>query len=144
MRNVPRCGAPVASLKTPYAFAAAPCGQKSDAKVYSAPSCSFHAWRAADGIARDEDDLRAGVAERLEVLLEVARLVLAHGREREGVEDEEDVRAAAEVREPHALAVGDRQVELGCRVTCLHRHPPAPLPLRKTNPRAGFRSRKNP
>ena len=30
-------------------FAAAPCGQKSDANAYSAPSSFFHAWRAADG-----------------------------------------------------------------------------------------------
>ena len=43
MRNVPRCGAPFVSLNTPYAFAAAPCGQKSDANVYSAPSSFFHA-----------------------------------------------------------------------------------------------------
>ena len=49
MRNVPRCGAPFDSLKTPYAFAAAPCGQKSEANVYSAPSSPFHACRAADG-----------------------------------------------------------------------------------------------
>ena len=33
MRNVPRNGAPVCSSKTPYALAAAPCGQKSDAKT---------------------------------------------------------------------------------------------------------------
>ena len=49
-------------------------------------------------IARDEDDLRPRVAERLEVLLEVSRLVLADRCEGEGVEDEEDVRAAAEAR----------------------------------------------
>ena len=43
IRNVPRCAAPFVSLKTPYAFAAAPCGQKSEAKVYSAPSYFFQA-----------------------------------------------------------------------------------------------------
>src|SRR5262249_53872680 len=37
MRNVPRCGAPFSSLKMPYALEAAPCGQKSDANVSSAP-----------------------------------------------------------------------------------------------------------
>ena len=113
IRNVPRCGAPFASLNTPYALAAAPCGQKSDANVYSAPSSRFHACRAGGRVARDEDDLGARLAERLEVLLEVARLVLADGRERERVEDEEDVRAPAEVGEPDALAVRHREVELG-------------------------------
>src|SRR4029077_6192419 len=50
-------------------------------------------------VARHEDDLRLGVTEGLQVLLQVAGLVLAHCREGEGVEDEEDVRAAAEVGE---------------------------------------------
>ncbi len=33
IRNVPRTGAPRVSSKTPYAFAASPCGQKSEASV---------------------------------------------------------------------------------------------------------------
>src|SRR5262249_32405021 len=71
-----------------------------------------------------------GVPERLEVLLEVASLVLADGREGKRMEDEEDVGAAVEVGQPHALLVGHREVELGRALTCLDRHPPAPLPLR--------------
>ena len=54
-------------------------------------------------VAGHEDDLRPRVAERLQVLLEVARLVLADRREGERVEDEEDVRADPEVGQPHTL-----------------------------------------
>ena len=57
-------------------------------------------------VAGDEDDLRPGVAERVEVLLEVPRLVLADRCEGEGMEDEEDVRAAEKVGEPDALPCG--------------------------------------
>ena len=76
-------------------------------------------------IARDEHDPRARVLERLEILLKIPRLVLAHRREGERMEHEEDVGAAAEVREPHSFGVAYRQVELGRAVTCPHRHPHA-------------------
>ena len=48
--------------------------------------------RAPARVAGDEDDLGARVAERRQVLLQVAGLVLADLREGERVEDEEDVR----------------------------------------------------
>ena len=102
IRNVPRTGAPVVSLKTPYRLAASPCDQKSDANVYSAPSCALPRLARGGRVARHEDDLRVRVAERGQVLLEVERLLGADGRERERVEDEEDVRAAEVVGEPDA------------------------------------------
>ena len=74
--------------------------------MYSAPSCFFQACRAADGSHETKTISVPAFAERLEVLLEVARLVLAHGRERERVEDEQDVRAADEVGEGHPLPEG--------------------------------------
>ena len=129
MRNVPRCGAPVSSSNTPYAFAAAPCGQKSDANVYSAPSSRFHACRAADGSHETKTISVPASRNDCEVLLEVARLVLADGRERERMEDEQDVRAAAEVGEPHALRVRHLEVELRGPVTCRHRHPRCSSPV---------------
>ena len=48
------------------------------------------------GVARDEDDVGLGVVERLEIGLEVERLLATDRREGERVEDEEDVALAPE------------------------------------------------
>src|SRR4029450_3462445 len=78
------------------------------------------------GIARDEHDLVVRVPEGLDVLLQVERLLLADGSERERVEDEEDVGAAEEVGEPHAPLVAHLEIELGRLVTRPHRHHASP------------------
>ena len=84
-------------------------------------------------VARYEHDLRVRVAKRREVLLEILRLLRADGRERERMEDEEDVRATQVVREPNPRAPrGLLEVELRGLVTCADRHAPSPPPPRRS------------
>ena len=64
------------------------------------------------GVAGYKHDLRLGIPEGLEVLLQVAGLLLAERRERERVEHQQDVVAAGEARQPHALPGSHLQVEL--------------------------------
>ena len=63
-----------------------------------------------------------------QILLQVERLLVADRREREGMEDEQDVPAAAEVGEPHALGPVDLEVELRRLTPRLDRSPSASSP----------------
>src|SRR3990172_1896810 len=102
-------------------------------------------------VAGDEDDLGPGVAERVEILLEVERFLGAYLRECERVENEEHVAAAEEVGHPPAFLVSLLEIELGRLVTRPYRHSP---PLRRRSkgdstgvpaaPRAGSRARSRP
>ena len=103
IRKVPRTAAPRVSSKTPYALAASPCGQKSERERVGEAELLLPRLARGRRVARNEDDVGLGALERRQVLLQVARLLLAHGRERERVEDEQDVALAAEVRQPDAL-----------------------------------------
>ena len=126
IRNVPRRGAPVASLKTPYARAAAPCCQKSDANANVAPSSRFQAWRAAEVSHETKITSVSALSNEAEVGLEVDRFLGADRRERERVEDEQDVALAAIVLETEPRGIERLlEVELRCLLTRLR----SPLPL---------------
>ena len=98
IRNVPRTGAPRRLVEHAVGLATRRRAARSRRRACTSGRARFfHAWRVGRRVARDEDDVRVGVLERVEVLLEIARLLLADRRERERVEDEQDVAAAAEV-----------------------------------------------
>ena len=100
-------------------------------RVRQARASRFHACRAGGRVAGDEDDVRLRVLERVQVLLQVARLLLADGRERERVEDEQDVAAAAEVgRAARASSPSTSRSKSGASlpVSIVTRRPPRRCP----------------